>query len=204
MFNYRNLNFIISICISYFPLAFAEFIHITSPEQYQKTVLENSNPVLVEFAADWCSVCKGIEKPFETIAQEPEFHKKVTFARINIDSMNTISQKHSIVGVPTFVYMHQGKKINEEIGINNLNTFQDSLRANIRQNFQLAQANQNQDTTIQASSEKPSRSVQQSTLPTAQPEGFIEKILAFIMQLLMQIKELFMRLFTSIKNLFGM
>lgn len=179
----------------------SNFVQITNQEQYKKTVLENSNPVVIKFAADWCSVCKSVEEPFQKIAHKPEFEKNITFAHIDIDAMDSISKQHSIVGVPTFVYMNQGKKVNEEIGINNMNTFEDNLCSTIRQTFHLAQA-ESANKQIQPTNQ-PSYTQEQPATPAAQPQGFFEQILAFIMQLFMQIKELFVRLFTAIRNLFG-
>jgi thioredoxin 1 len=178
---------------------FSEFVNITNQEQYQKSVLENSNPVLVEFAADWCSVCKGVEKPFEKIALEPEFNS-ITFCRINIDNMDAISNQHSIVGVPTFVYIQQGKKVGEEIGINNMNTFEDTLRTTLRQTFKLAQAEPTQNQTMQP--EQPV-SIEKPVIPETQSPGFFDKVIAFITYLFMQIKELFIQLLTGIRSLFG-
>ena len=116
----------------------ARFIEIENEKQFNKDVMENKQPTLVQFSADWCGVCQTVKKPFESVAKDPDF-KNVTFARVNIDKNMSLSKKHEITGVPTFLYINKGKKIKNEIGVKNIDQFQDSLRSTVRTTFNLTQ-----------------------------------------------------------------
>lgn len=115
----------------------AQVINIDNTQQYLQIIQQN-NPTLVKFAADWCGVCQGVKLPFQEVAHEQEFNT-VTFAQINIDTMKELTKKYDIAGVPTFIYLHNGNNLNQEVGVQNMTTFKEDLRNNLRKTFNLAQ-----------------------------------------------------------------
>ncbi len=113
-------------------------VTITNDNQFDTEVLKSSRPVLVKFSANWCGACKSIQKPFEEVAAEPEF-SNIKFAHVDVDRAQKISKQNGIIGVPTFIYMNQGEKKNQSIGVENIGTFKDTLRNNIRKTFKVVQ-----------------------------------------------------------------
>jgi thiol-disulfide isomerase/thioredoxin len=137
--NYFSIYFFY-LCLLISPIStFADLVDIVSIEHYQQ-VINQKQPTIVKFAADWCGVCQGVKEPFKNIAQEKEFNT-INFAQVDVDKMKDLSKQHSIAGVPTFVYMQNGKQINQEVGVQNMVTFDDDLRNNVRTTFKLAQNN---------------------------------------------------------------
>jgi thiol-disulfide isomerase/thioredoxin len=61
---------------------FNEPIHITD-ETYEKTVLQSSIPVIVDFWAPWCGPCKMVAPMLDKFAKE--FEGKLLVAKINTD-----------------------------------------------------------------------------------------------------------------------
>ncbi len=118
----------------------ANLVDIINATDYQQLINQNQ-PIIIKFAADWCGVCQGIKKPFQNIAQEKEFNS-INFAQVDIDIMKDLGKQHNIAGVPTFVYIQNGKQVNQEVGVQNMVTFEDDLRSIIRKTFNLSQNNE--------------------------------------------------------------
>ncbi len=197
----------------------ANVITITDENQYNQAVLKSDTPVVVEFAADWCGVCKGIEKSLQEVAQEPEF-AHVTFAQVNIDQLEGVSRQNGIVGVPTFMYIEKGQKVNEEVGIQNMTAFKDHLRTNIRTSFKVAQAKVPAQAppaiTTKLESHKPIEQVEpeqqaptekEKPQPVEQEQNWFTQLLCYIKTLILtiitKIQELLTAIFDTVKGWFG-
>ncbi len=183
----------------------SKVIHISDEEQYNSE-LNGHQKMLVEFSADWCSVCNGISKPFEEIADEAEF-QQVAFAQVDVDKLDTVSKQNGIVGVPTFIYVENGTKKVEEIGVQNMPAFKDHLRENLRKTFKVAQ---NEVETMMAPDQPEMVEVEAVTVdvpaPAAEPNFFMQLVNGikdFIMLIITKIQEFFMTIVDAIKGFFG-
>ena len=78
---------------------------------FDKEVLEASKikPVLVDFYATWCGVCKMMAPIFEEVAKETG--DKVIFAKANADETAAATEKIEILSLPTFALFKDGKMI---------------------------------------------------------------------------------------------
>jgi len=184
----------------------ADVLQIKSEADYKQAVSAHKNMV-VEFSADWCSVCNGINAPFEEIAGETEF-QQVAFAKVNVDKLDSVSKQNGIVGVPTFLYVEGGQKKVEEIGVQNMPAFKDHLRDNLRKNFKLAQNETPQEIAPAMASEEVIVDVE-APMPAStqvEPNFFMKIVLAvknFIMMIFMKVAEFFTTVFDAIKGFFG-
>ena len=72
-------------------------------EDFEKEVINSEAPVVVEFTADWCGICKRSEKMFSDA--EKEFFD-VKFCCVDIEKSKELTAKYSVKGVPTtFVFV---------------------------------------------------------------------------------------------------
>jgi thiol-disulfide isomerase/thioredoxin len=182
-------------------MAQAQFIRIQDENQYQDALKSNKNMV-VEFAADWCSVCNGVKQPFQELSSEPEF-QQIAFAQVDVDKLDGISKQNGVVGVPTFVYLENGSKKVEEIGVQNMPAFKDHFRQNIRKTFKLAQ---NDSMPMEMESAQMEMAVEMPSAPAAEPNMFMKffyMIKDFIMMIFLKIKEFFMMIINWVSGLFG-
>lgn len=184
----------------------ADVLQINSEDDYKKAMSANNNMV-VEFSADWCSVCNGINEPFKEVANDPEF-KNVGFAKVNVDKLDSVSKQNGIVGVPTFLYVEGGQKKVEEIGVQNMPAFKDHLRENLRKNFKLAQNDVPQEIAPAMATEKVIVDVE-APMPAAtqtEPNFFMRIILGvknFVMMIFMKIVGFFTTIIDAIKGFFA-
>ncbi len=200
---FRLIILTISLSVGSFQ---AQVIRVGNEEQYKQTIGNHQN-ILVEFSADWCSVCNSIKKPFEEIANEGEFNK-VAFVQVDVDKLDSVSKQNGIVGVPTFIYMENGGKKVEEIGVQNMPTFKDHLRDNIRKTFALAQNEPADSQMAPVMVEEIMVDVQSSAAPEAMAEpNFFMRIFTmikdFIVMILSKIQGFFTTIIDAIKGFFG-
>ena len=184
----------------------AQFLTISNEDEYTNA-LNNHKNMIVEFSADWCNVCNGINEPFQEIAQEPEF-QQVAFAKIDVDKLDGISKKNGIVGVPTFLYVEGGQKKVEEIGVQNMPAFKDHLRENIRKNFTLAQNEVSQEIAPQAATEQIVVDIEApAPAPVQEPSNIFVSVFMgiknFILLIIMKIAGFFTTIVDAIKGFFA-
>jgi thioredoxin 1 len=90
-----------------------ESINVTD-EAFEKTVLEASLPVIVDFWAPWCGPCKMVAPTLEKIAKE--FAGELLVAKVNTDQHSQWAIKYGVQGIPTMLLIYNGKIINRQVG----------------------------------------------------------------------------------------
>lgn len=109
----------------------ATVVTIATNNDFETKILASKKPALIAFSSSWCSMCKHITQPFEDVSNEAEF-SHILFAHIDIDEHSSISQAHGIIGVPTFVYLENGVKKDQSVGLQDLASFKPTLRTVLR------------------------------------------------------------------------
>lgn len=91
----------------------SEALHINDNEFDQK-VLKATNPVLVDFWAEWCGPCRQIAPVLDEIAKEKA--GSLTVAKVNIDKNPGTPQKYGVRGIPTLILFKDGKAVSTKVG----------------------------------------------------------------------------------------
>ena len=87
---------------------------------FEKEVLQSTEPFLLDFSAVWCGPCKMLAPIVEKIADETV--GKVKVGKLDIDDSPTVAAKLGIRGVPTIVVFKGGKEAGRHVGVTNKET----------------------------------------------------------------------------------
>jgi len=92
----------------------SEHIAHISDDQFEAEVLNSSEPVLVDFWAEWCGPCKMIAPILDDLAAS--YHGKLKIAKVNVDHNQKIPRNYNVRGIPTLMIFKDGKVQATQIG----------------------------------------------------------------------------------------
>ena len=81
---------------------------------FEGEVLGGSEPVVVDFWAEWCGPCKLIAPVLDELADEYQGRLKVT--KLNVDENPTTSAKYGVRSIPTLLFFKDGQIVDQVIG----------------------------------------------------------------------------------------
>ena len=90
-----------------------EPVHVTDAS-FEKTVLQSTLPVIVDFWAPWCGPCKMVAPILDKLAKEKA--GKLIVAKVNTDENPDWAQRYGVQGIPTMLLVANGKIIHRQVG----------------------------------------------------------------------------------------
>ena len=97
-------------------------IHV-SDQDFQAAVLDSSQPVLVDFWAEWCVPCHMVSPVVEEIARE--YSEQLKAAKLNVDDNPQTARQYGVMSIPTLIVF----KGTQEVGRSVADTHADSIAA---------------------------------------------------------------------------
>ncbi|RMD65281.1 MAG: thioredoxin [Planctomycetota bacterium] len=103
----------------------SEHVHEFTDSNFQSEVLESSQPVLVDFWAEWCMPCKMLSPTIDALAEE--YAGKVKVGKVDTDSNRDVSMQYGITAIPTVILFHNGEVKKKFVGLANKEEFTKAL-----------------------------------------------------------------------------
>jgi len=85
-----------------------------SDADFEKEVLQSSEPVVVDFYAEWCGPCKAMAPALEQVATD--LKGKVKVVKLDVDQNPTTTTKYDIRAMPTLLVFKDGQVVNQKVG----------------------------------------------------------------------------------------
>jgi thioredoxin 1 len=81
---------------------------------FEQDVLKSSEPVVVDFWAEWCGPCRMIGPALEEISNE--MAGKVKIAKVNVDENPQIASQFGIRSIPALMLFKNGRLASQKVG----------------------------------------------------------------------------------------
>ena len=99
-------------------------INLTN-ENYE-SILNSTEPVVVDFWATWCGPCKMVSPVIEDLASE--FEGKTAVCKLNVDEMPDIAAQYKIMSIPTVMIFKNGEIVDKAVGVRTKEEYQNMIK----------------------------------------------------------------------------
>jgi len=82
-------------------------------------IINDSQPVLVDFYADWCQPCKMVTPILKQV--KDQMGDKVKIIKINVDNNHSVSAKYNVRSIPTLILFKNGQIKWNKVGVASAN-----------------------------------------------------------------------------------
>jgi thioredoxin 1 len=90
-----------------------EPVHVTD-QAFERTVMQSGLPVVVDFWAPWCGPCRMVAPTLDKLAKENA--GELLIAKVNTDDEPEWAGKFGVQGIPTMLFVADGKVIHRQVG----------------------------------------------------------------------------------------
>ena len=99
-------------------------------ENFEREVLASSEPVLVDFWADWCQPCHVMAPAVEALASEFEGSAKV--GKLDVEELPALAERFAIHSIPSLLFFKDGKEVDRVTGVVSKEVLAEKLTALVR------------------------------------------------------------------------
>ena len=85
-----------------------------SDSNFETEVLKSTEPVVVDFWAEWCGPCRMIAPALEEIAGS--LNGKVKIVKLNVDENPATAAKYGVMSIPTLMLFKNGELASRQVG----------------------------------------------------------------------------------------
>ncbi|MDG1437228.1 MAG: thioredoxin [Rickettsiaceae bacterium] len=83
-------------------------------DEFEKEVINSSQPVLIDFWAEWCGPCKMLTPVLNQLSEEMK--DKIKIVKMNIDDNPESPSTLGVRSIPTLMIYKDGKQVATKVG----------------------------------------------------------------------------------------
>ena len=91
-----------------------EFTREFTADNFETEVIQSTQPVLVDFWAEWCGPCRQIAPVVDEVAAE--YEGRAVVGKVNIDHHPEIASEYGIRSIPNLLIFSDGKVQQQIVG----------------------------------------------------------------------------------------
>ncbi|HVV71618.1 MAG TPA: thioredoxin [Verrucomicrobiae bacterium] len=102
-------------------------VKLVNAAEFDSAIAQANGPVVVDFFATWCGPCKRLGPLLDELAGPLTNHIK--FLKVDVDKSGPIAGRYRVEGVPTLVFLRDGKEVDRQVGLSSKEELQARLSA---------------------------------------------------------------------------
>jgi thioredoxin 1 len=93
----------------------SENVREFTDQNFGEEVLKSSQPVLVDFWAEWCGPCRALAPTIEKLAKD--YSGKVKVGKVDTDVNRETAMQYRIESIPTVILFRNGQVAQKFVGL---------------------------------------------------------------------------------------
>ena len=82
---------------------------------FDEVVLKSSQPVLVDFWAEWCGPCRMVGPIIDELSQD--YEGKAVVGKVDVDNNQEFAAKYGVRNIPTVLLFKNGELVDRKVGV---------------------------------------------------------------------------------------
>ena len=94
---------------------------------FEEVVLKSSQPVVVDFWAEWCGPCRMLGPIIEELSSD--YDGKAIIGKVDVDSNQQFAAQYGVRNIPTVLIFKDGELVNRQVGVSQKNVYSEYIDA---------------------------------------------------------------------------
>jgi thioredoxin 1 len=92
-------------------------VAVVGAGNFDSEVLQSSEPVVVDFWAEWCQPCKMLTPVLDKMSQK--YAGRLRVVKCNVDENQDIAMRYGVMSIPNLIFYKDGQVVNQAVGYMN-------------------------------------------------------------------------------------